>query len=90
MSNYSDALRVTWRQLAVVLGYANAPNGALRQASRDRCDKAAKLALQEGYGVVLTGGFGSHFNTAPLPHCYYTRRYLLAGGLPSELLAGSV
>ena len=33
--------------------------------------------------ILLTGGFGAHFNTTDKPHAYYAQQLLLAWGVPS-------
>jgi uncharacterized SAM-binding protein YcdF (DUF218 family) len=78
-----------WPSVVAVLGYANDVHGELHEVSRRRCEQAVAIAKPAGSGIVLTGGFGCHFNSAPLPHCYYTRRYLLSiGWEPKNIMMG--
>ncbi len=72
----------------VVLGSPNDPQGRLYSVARERCHLAALLAgANPAAKLLLTGGFGEHFNTAPLPHAEYLRRTLTGLGVePSRYL----
>ena len=37
-----------------------------------------------GYRLLLTGGYGEHFNTTPHPNECYAQRLLLDMGVPAE------
>ncbi len=69
--------------LIVVLGSPNSEEGELYSVARERC----RLALDEyagraGWKLLLTGGYGAHFNTTGQPHAAYLKDYLTARGIP--------
>jgi len=69
--------------LIVVLGSPNSEDGELYSVAQERC----RLALDEytkhpGWKILLTGGYGAHFNTTHQPHAEYLKRYLTARGVP--------
>jgi uncharacterized SAM-binding protein YcdF (DUF218 family) len=68
----------------VVLGAPNDAQGVLSSLARERCDQALQMFAQHPEArVIPTGGWGPHFNTAPLPHGHYVRAYLEAHGVPA-------
>jgi len=72
----------------IVLGAPNDERGRLSEIARHRCDVAAWWAAHIPRArLLLTGGFGDHFNTTSNPHAYYTREYLQGKGiLPARFL----
>jgi len=69
--------------LIVVLGSPNAEDGALYSIARERCHLALdEYARRDGWRVLLTGGYGPHFNTTDQPHAAYLKDYLTARGIP--------
>lgn len=69
--------------LIVVLGSPNSGKGELYSIARERCDLAlAEYAKRPGWKLLLTGGYGAHFNTTDQPHAAYLRRYLTERGIP--------
>jgi uncharacterized SAM-binding protein YcdF (DUF218 family) len=74
-------------EVVVVLGYENGPNGELNKVSIDRCREAIRICRTRGARIVLTGGFGTHFNTSRQPHVAYTKQYLLAQGVDESKIA---
>jgi len=83
----SAPLRVPARFI-VVLGGTNGRDGRLSSmcVRRLRCALAlyARVSGREAVAFVLTGGHGAHFNTAPHPHWWYLRRWLLRHGVSAE------
>lgn len=68
--------------ILLVLGSPNDPEGRLHSIARGRCELAARLATDNPEApLLLTGGFGDHFNTTALPHATYLRRYLVELGV---------
>lgn len=66
----------------LVLGSPNSPEGQLYSVALERCQLAARLANDNPAArLLLTGGFGAHFNTTRLPHTTYLRRYLIEAGI---------
>lgn len=73
------------RQIVIVLGAPNSPTGELSTIAKDRLDKAREVLDQRpGAFLLLTGGFGEHFNTSDEPHFLHSRRYLLARGVDEK------
>jgi len=69
--------------LIVVLGSPNAEDGALYSIARERCRLALdEYARRDGCKLLLTGGYGAHFNTTDQPHAAYLKDYLTARGIP--------
>ena len=71
------------KQVIVVLGAPNAPDGKLSKISRSRLDCCRNI-FQPGYQIICTGGWGKHFNTAPEAHASYAVRYLINHGIPDS------
>lgn len=73
--------------LIVILGSPNDAVGQLTEMGERRVGKGYIEYLQRrhsGWKILLTGGFGAHFNTTDKPHAYYTQQLLLAWGVPAE------
>jgi uncharacterized SAM-binding protein YcdF (DUF218 family) len=71
----------------VILGSPNDAAGNLSEIGQGRVrlgfETYRNLAAQ-GYRLLLTGGYGEHFNTTPQPNAYYAQRLLLDMGVPAE------
>src|SRR6185503_13510096 len=72
------------KEVIIVLGAPNDDSGVLSDIARQR----AQLAGLEYYRrpqckVVLTGGFGAHFNTSPKPHASHLAEFLRGAGIPA-------
>lgn len=66
----------------VVLGSPNSPSGELGMISKSRLDCCLET-FQKGQAILLTGGWGSHFNTTSNPHAHYGKKYLTEKGIPA-------
>ncbi len=78
-----SSLRVSG--LIVVLGSPNAEDGELYSVARERCQLALdEYASRAGWKILLTGGYGDHFNTTHQPHAAYLKCYLTARGIPED------
>lgn len=70
--------------LIVVLGSPNDDQGNLSEIGIGRLE----LALQwygerlPGWKLLLTGGFGEHFNRTSIPHSEYAKQFLASRGVP--------
>nr|WP_299384180.1 YdcF family protein [Allomuricauda sp.] len=71
------------KEVLVVLGSPNSPEGALSDISKSRLDYCNEV-FTEGQGVLLTGGWGPHFNTSDKPHAFYAKAYLIKKGLSEK------
>ena len=72
--------------LVVILGSPNDALGKLTEMGQRRVTKGYTAYLQRrafGWKILLTGGFGAHFNTTAKPHAYYAQQLLLAWGVPA-------
>lgn len=73
--------------LIVVLGSPNSDKGELYSVAKERCELAlAEYAKRPGWKILLTGGYGAHFNTTDQPHAAYLKRYLLDRGIPERAI----
>ena len=66
----------------IVLGAPNAADGTLSKVALSRLALCYEQYCQEPSMVLLTGGFGPHFNVSAFPHAHYGKQYLLAQGVP--------
>ncbi|HXJ98673.1 MAG TPA: YdcF family protein [Gelidibacter sp.] len=68
------------KEVLIVLGSLNSPEGELSNISKSRLNHCAKI-YQKGNLVLCTGGWGDHFNTSPTAHAFYAKQYLLTKGV---------
>ncbi len=71
------------KKILVVLGAYNSSDGELDDIAKSRLDRCLEL-YSKGTPILCTGGWGSHFNTAPEAHAVYAQRYLLEKGVSEE------
>ena len=73
----------------VIFGAPNSLNGVLSVFAKNRCDAALSVfSSNNNHGILLTGGYGEHFNKSPMPHFEYQERYLLEMGQPPGSIIG--
>jgi uncharacterized SAM-binding protein YcdF (DUF218 family) len=71
--------------LIIILGSPNSEVGELSSVAKERCERAlAEYAKRPGCRLLLTGGYGAHFNTTAEPHAAYLKRYLVSRGIPTQ------
>lgn len=71
--------------LIVVLGSPNGDDGRLFGVAKERCAAAFGLWREAPERrLLLTGGFGEHFNRTETAHAEYLRRELMAMGVPEN------
>lgn len=71
--------------IIVLLGAPNDAFGQLSTIAVERCQQAIlEYQRHPGYKILPTGGYGAHFNETDRPHAYYSTRYLIAHGVPTE------
>ena len=71
--------------IIVVLGSPNDDNGKLSSIANERCNKAIEEYKQhKDYKILLTGGYGNHFNRTNKPHAHYTKKYLISKNIPED------
>ena len=68
----------------VVLGSPNSPEGELFPMAKKRLDKCYQEYLFNEYPIILTGGFGVHFNTSIHPHHHLAKEYLIQKGVDNQ------
>jgi len=62
----------------IILGSPNDNKGNLSLIAKTRLIQAAKeLSLHPCFKILLTGGFGKHFNDTNLPHWKYSKDFLI-------------
>ena len=72
--------------ILIVLGSPNDEHGNLHSLGVERCRRALRLHRDNpDWPLLLTGGFGAHFNTTALPHAAYLRRWLEEHGVPATV-----
>lgn len=73
--------------LIVILGSPNDQDGNLSEMGQGRValgyETYQRLA-PSGYRILLTGGFGEHFNKTSKPNAYYAREILISNGVPAD------
>jgi uncharacterized SAM-binding protein YcdF (DUF218 family) len=75
------------RGMIVVLGSPNSEDGELYSVAKERCELAlAEYAKRSDWKLLLTGGYGAHFNTTDQPHAAYLKRYLVKRGVPGQAI----
>lgn len=68
--------------LIIVLGSPNDEQGHLHSIAIERCQAALRLHRDNAESeLLLTGGFGAHFNTTDKPHAHYLKAWLLEHGV---------
>lgn len=71
----------------LILGSPNDEAGNLSEMGKGRVRlgfETYRTLAGNDCRLLLTGGYGEHFNTTPQPHAYYTRKLLLEMGVPAE------
>ena len=77
--------------IIIILGSPNSKEGELYNVAKQRCEKGIQEYLNHPtWKIVLTGGFGEHFNNSEKPHSYYLQRYLIEQGIAPEVIVDSV
>ena len=77
--------------IIVVLGAPNHDDGRLGPAAEGRAQAALRAyADRPGARLLLTGGFGAHFNRTSRAHAAYLADHLVAAGVPSAAILGEV
>ena len=68
--------------LLITLGAPNDSQGVLSPIARGRAQSAIReYQRRPGCKIIVTGGYGKHFNTTDQPHAVYVVRVLRAGGV---------
>lgn len=71
----------------IILGSPNDSEGNLSQMGRGRVQLGYETYIKlrdDTYRILLTGGFGEHFNTTDKPNAYYAKKILLEKGIPED------
>lgn len=75
-------------KLILVLGSPNAADGTLSAMAESRLQTCWSVYTKEPAKIILTGGFGAHFNTSNKPHAYYLKEKLISMGvLEADIVA---
>jgi uncharacterized SAM-binding protein YcdF (DUF218 family) len=72
--------------LIIILGSPNADDGALPAMALGRVALGYARHCELGWPLLLTGGFGEHFNRTTLPHAHYLQDWLLARGVATTAI----
>ena len=73
-------------KILIVLGSPNSEDGILSPMALLCIQKCMELYDPHSCKIVLTGGFGVHFNTSNLPHYGHLKKYLLKNGISEEAI----
>lgn len=68
------------KEILVVLGSPNSPEGKLSAISKGRLDYCKGICKEENL-IICTGGWGPQFNTTKQSHAHYAKAYLIESGL---------
>jgi len=68
------------KEIFIVLGSPNSPDGILSNISKSRLDYCISN-YQKGNLVLCTGGWGNHFNISRKSHATYAKQYLIENGI---------
>lgn len=71
----------------IILGSPNDDDGRLPAMALGRVTLGYQLYQERrtaGWQLLVTGGFGDHFNRTALPHAHYLQQWLLAQGVPAQ------
>lgn len=71
-------------KIILVLGSPNSATGELSPMAVSRLQLCLQLYSTEPRKIVLTGGFGTHFNTSDKPHAYYLKQALLNAAVSAD------
>ncbi|MBE9464277.1 YdcF family protein [Dyadobacter subterraneus] len=71
-------------KIILVLGSPNEPDGTLSEMAKSRLKFCQNLYRSGTYKIVLTGGYGPHFNTTDKPHAYYLQQALISQNVKEE------
>lgn len=73
--------------IIVILGSPNSDQSDLYSVAKQRCELGIKEYIKHpNRKILLTGGFGDHFNTTDKPHAYYLKQYLIKRGVPEQYI----
>jgi uncharacterized SAM-binding protein YcdF (DUF218 family) len=75
--------------ILVVLGAPNDEHGRLLAVARGRAETALReYRANPRTRLILTGGFGAHFNVTERPHFDHVARYLTGHGVAESAIIG--
>jgi uncharacterized SAM-binding protein YcdF (DUF218 family) len=77
-------------EILIVLGSPNGSDGTLSKMAESRLDCCIRLYQHGKHKILLTGGFGLHFNVSEKPHAWYLKQKLAATGIAEEDVLGMV
>lgn len=83
-------MSISDNSVIIVLGAPNSPEGLLSPVAISRLETCLAIYRREPAAIILTGGYGPHFNTTNKPHTWYARQYLDGKGIPNHHFVGTV
>ncbi|MEZ4658854.1 MAG: YdcF family protein [Caldilineaceae bacterium] len=72
--------------LIVILGAPNDDAGQLSAMALGRVALGYAHHRERKWPLLLTGGFGDHFNRTAWPHAHYLQQWLRAHGVPADAI----
>ena len=77
--------------IIIVLGSPNSKEGELYPVAKQRCEKGIQEHMNNpSWKILLTGGFGKHFNESDKPHTFYMHKYMIEKGIAPETILDHV
>ena len=77
-------------RIILVLGSPNSNDGVLSEMAESRVKVCLSLYEKENTCIILTGGYGAHFNVTEKPHAFYLKEALLKNGIPESAILSLV
>jgi len=73
--------------MIIILGSPNNEDGELSSIARERCELALmEFSKRVAWKILLTGGYGEHFNKTEKPHADYLKKYLINRGVTNDAI----
>ncbi len=77
--------------IVIVLGSTNDSLGNISKIGKQRLNKGGDLlSIYNKSGLILTGGYGSHFNSTDKPYFFYAKQYLATKGIDENKIIDCV
>ncbi|PPC89572.1 MAG: hypothetical protein CTY34_10930 [Methylobacter sp.] len=79
------------QEIIMVLGSTINSEGNLSDIAISRLEKCIEIVKNKSnYSIILTGGFGSHFNTSNRMYSLYAYEYLVNNGIDSDRISALI
>lgn len=73
--------------IIIILGSTNNEYGHISDIGIQRLEKGMEVYQRhKNYRILLTGGYGSNFNTTSTPYAEYAKRFLISNSIPEDVI----